>query len=102
MPRALVVRRRSIKKAFAPEKGCNRIVMQIHDHAPNAWGRSFLWGGILLGLLLVAVLLTHGFGLLGAGKPADTGPAMLLRQGNQIVIPESSPLRKRLTVTPAH
>jgi cobalt-zinc-cadmium efflux system membrane fusion protein len=61
-----------------------------------------LWGGILLGLLLVAVLLTHGFGLLGAGKPADTEPAMLVRQGNQIVIPESSPLRKRLTVTPAH
>src|SRR5580704_8719746 len=76
--------------------------MQIHDHAPNAWGRSFLWGGILLGLLLVAVLLTHGFGLLGAGKPADTEPAMLVRQGNQIIIPESSPLRKRLTVAPAH
>jgi cobalt-zinc-cadmium efflux system membrane fusion protein len=76
--------------------------MQIHDHAPNAWGRSFLWGGILLGLLLVAVLLTHGFGLLGAGKPAESEPAMLVRQGNQIVIPESSPLRKRLTVTPAH
>ena len=76
--------------------------MQIHDHAPNAWGRSFLWGGILLGLLLVTVLLTHGFGLLGTGKPADTGPAMLVRQGTQIVIPESSPLRKRLTVTPAH
>ena len=76
--------------------------MQIHDHAPNAWGRSFLWGGILLGLLLVAVLLTHGFGLFGAGKPADSGPTMMVRQGNQIVIPESSPLRKRLTVTPAH
>ncbi|HEX4673858.1 MAG TPA: efflux RND transporter periplasmic adaptor subunit [Steroidobacteraceae bacterium] len=76
--------------------------MQIHDHAPNAWGRSFLWGGILLGLLLVTVLLTHGFGLFGAGKAADTGPAMMVRQGNQIVIPESSPLRKRLTVTPAH
>jgi len=76
--------------------------MQIHDHAPNAWGRSFLWGGILLGLLLVTVLLTHGFGLFGAGKPTDNGPAMLVRQGNQIVIPESSPLRKRLTVTPAH
>jgi membrane fusion protein, heavy metal efflux system len=76
--------------------------MRIHDHAPNAWGRSFLWGGILLGLLLVTVLLTHGFGLFGAGKPADTGPATMVRQGNQIVIPESSPLRKRLTVAPAH
>ncbi len=76
--------------------------MQIHDHAPNAWGRSFLWGGVLLGLLLVAAFLTHGFGLLGAAPPADTGPVMLTRQGDKIVIPESSPLRKRLTVTPAH
>jgi cobalt-zinc-cadmium efflux system membrane fusion protein len=76
--------------------------MQIHDHAPNAWGRSFLWGGIVLGLLLVVVLLTHGFGLFGNGKATDSEPAMLVRQGNQIVIPESSPLRKRLTVTPAH
>jgi len=65
--------------------------MQIHDHAPNAWGRSFLWGGILLGLALVTVLLTHGFGLLGTGKPADTGPAMPVRQGSQIGIPDSSP-----------
>ncbi len=76
--------------------------MQIHDHAPNAWGRSFLWSGILLGLLLVAAFLTHGFGLLGAGKPADAGPTMLVRQGEAIVIPESSPLRKRVTVSPAH
>ena len=76
--------------------------MQIHDHAPNAWGRSFLWGGVLLGLALVAVFLTHGFGLLGNGPATDTGPAMLTRQGDKIVIPESSPLRKRLTVTPAH
>ncbi len=76
--------------------------MQIHDHAPNALGRSFLWGGILLGLLLVAVFLTRGFGLIGTGATADTVPAMLVRQGDKIVIPESSPLRKRLTVTPAH
>ena len=76
--------------------------MQIHDHAPNAWGRSFLWGGILLGLLLVAAFLTGGFGLLGAGKTAAAEPAMLVRQGDKIVIPESSPLRKRLVVEPAH
>jgi len=76
--------------------------MQIHDHAPNTWGRSFFWGGIILGLLLVAVFLTHGFGLLGAGGPPDNGPAMLERQGDKIVVPESSPLRKRLVVTPVH
>ena len=76
--------------------------MQIHDHAPNAWGRSFFWGGIVLGVLLVAAFLTHGFGLLGEGKATDNGPAMLERQGDKIVVPESSPLRKRLIVTPVH
>jgi membrane fusion protein, heavy metal efflux system len=76
--------------------------MQIHDHAPNAWGRSFFWGGIVLGGLLVAAFLTDGFGLLSSRKVADSGPAMLERQGDKIVIPASSPLRKRLTVTPVH
>jgi cobalt-zinc-cadmium efflux system membrane fusion protein len=75
--------------------------MQIHDHAPNNWGRSFLWGGIALGVIVVAAAFTHGFGLFSepAAKPE---PAMLERQGDKIVIPESSPLRKRLTVTPVH
>jgi len=76
--------------------------MQIHDHAPNAWGRSFFWGGIVLGLLLVAAFLTHGFGLIGAGKVADSGPAALERQGDKIVIPESSPLRKRIAFEAVH
>src|ERR1700753_4031148 len=76
--------------------------MQIHDHAPNAWGRSFLWGGIVLGLLLVALFLTHGLGLLDGGNKPDSEPAMLERHGEQIVVPESSPLRKRLTVTAVH
>lgn len=76
--------------------------MQIHDHAPNAWGRSFLWGGIVLGVLLVAAFLTDGFGLLGSKKVADSGPSMMERQGDKIVVPESSPLRKRLTVTAVH
>ena len=75
--------------------------MQIHDHAPNALGRSFLWGGIVLGLLLVAAFLTDGFGLLGARKSTDNEPQLMVRQGDKIVIPESSPLRKRLTVSPA-
>ena len=75
--------------------------MQIHDHVPNAWGSAFLWGGIVLGALLVAAFLTRGFGLLGADTTAASAPAMLVRQGEKIVIPESSPLRKRLTVSPA-
>jgi membrane fusion protein, heavy metal efflux system len=74
--------------------------MQIHDHAPNAWGRSFLWGGIVLGVIVVAAALTHGFGLLGE-QTAAPEPAMLERHGDKIVIPENSPLRKRLAVAPA-
>lgn len=74
--------------------------MQIHDHAPNAWGRGFLWGGIVLGLLLVAAFLTHGFGLLKPA-PAAPEPQAFERQGDKIVVPESSPLRKRLTVSEA-
>jgi membrane fusion protein, heavy metal efflux system len=74
--------------------------MQIHDHAPNAWGRSFFWGGIVLGVIVVAASLTHGFGLLV--EPAATPePAMLERHGDKIVIPEKSPLRQRLGVAPA-
>ena len=38
--------------------------MPIHDHEPNFRGAVFLWGGIGLGLLLLVLLLTHGFGLL--------------------------------------
>jgi len=75
--------------------------MQIHDHAPNAWGRGFLWGGIVLGVLLVAAFLTDGFGLFGHRKAGDSEPPLLVRQGDKIVIPESSPLRKRVTVAPA-
>lgn len=75
--------------------------MPIHDHAPNAWGRGFLWGGVVLGVLLVAAFLTDGFGLLGHGKKGDSEPQLLVRQGDKIVIPESSPLRKRLAVAPA-
>jgi cobalt-zinc-cadmium efflux system membrane fusion protein len=75
--------------------------MQIHDHAPNAWGRAFLWGGIALGLLLVIGFLTRGFGLLGTRATTDTGPELLVRQGDKIVIPASSPLRKRLEISAA-
>ncbi len=74
--------------------------MQIHDHAPNARGSAFLWGGIGLGLLLVAAFLTHGFGLIPKAASAAE-PAMLERRGEQIVIPESSPLRQRVRVEPA-
>jgi cobalt-zinc-cadmium efflux system membrane fusion protein len=75
--------------------------MPIHDHQPAFRGRAFFWGGIGLGLLLMAILFTHGFGLIGGAAKVAEGPAWMERQGNKILIPEGSPLRSRLTVAPA-
>jgi cobalt-zinc-cadmium efflux system membrane fusion protein len=75
--------------------------MPIHDHEPSNRGRAFLWAGIALGLLFVAVLFTKGFGLFAGPAKTDEGPALMLRQGDKIVVPEGSPLRERLTVMAA-
>jgi cobalt-zinc-cadmium efflux system membrane fusion protein len=75
--------------------------MPINDHEPTNRGRAFFWGGIGLGALLLAALLTHGFGLWsGLGKGGEE-PALLVRQGDKIIVPEGSALRQRLTVLPA-
>src|SRR6202049_1774995 len=75
--------------------------MPIHDHHPALRGRAFFWGGIGLGVLLGAFLLPHGFGLTGVTAKVAEAPAWIKRQGNQILVPEGSPLRSRLTVAPA-
>ncbi|HTV94999.1 MAG TPA: efflux RND transporter periplasmic adaptor subunit [Steroidobacteraceae bacterium] len=75
--------------------------MPIHDHQPSFRGRAFLWGGIGLGVLFVAALFTHGFGLLGAGGNASEPPALMVRQGDKIIVPEGSALRARLGVEAA-
>jgi cobalt-zinc-cadmium efflux system membrane fusion protein len=75
--------------------------MNIEEHAATTRGRAFLWGGIVLGLILAAALMTHGFGLLGAGKATSSEATPLIRQGERIIVPEGSPLRSRLTVSPA-
>jgi len=74
--------------------------MPIHDHQPSFRGKAFLWGGIALGVLFLAALLTHGFGLIGGVKNEEPA-ALMVRQGDQIVVPEGSALRKALTMEPA-
>jgi membrane fusion protein, heavy metal efflux system len=74
--------------------------MPIHNHEPNRRGGAFLWSGIGLGLLLLAVLLTHGFGLFGRGKPPAEAD-LTVRQGDKILVPEGSSLRSRLSVVAA-
>jgi membrane fusion protein, heavy metal efflux system len=72
--------------------------MPIHDHEPSFRGRAFLWGGVGLGVVFLAAAFTHGFGLLnGSGKGSET-PALMVRRGDKIVVPEGSALRTRLSV----
>jgi cobalt-zinc-cadmium efflux system membrane fusion protein len=52
-------------------------------------------------VLLLAALLTGGFGLLGGSGKAVAEPSLMVRQGEKILVPEGSALRKRLTVVPA-
>jgi cobalt-zinc-cadmium efflux system membrane fusion protein len=75
--------------------------MNIEDHVATARGRTFLWGGLALGLILAVALMTRGFGLLGTGRTSESEPTALIRQGDRIIVPEGSPLRSRLTVSPA-
>ncbi|MGO9932265.1 MAG: efflux RND transporter periplasmic adaptor subunit [Steroidobacteraceae bacterium] len=75
--------------------------MPIHDHEPSARGSAFVWGGLGLGLLFLAAILTKGFGLLGgSGKGAAEAESMV-RQGEKILVPEGSALRARLGVMAA-
>src|ERR1700678_706480 len=75
--------------------------MPIHDHEPSFRGRAFLWGGIGLGVLFLAPLFPHGFGLLnGSGKGGEPA-ALMVRQGDKIMVPEGSALRGRLSVEKA-
>ncbi len=75
--------------------------MPIHDHGPSFRGRAFLWGGLGLGVLFLAALLTRGFGLLGGSGKRASEPAAVVHQGDKILVPAGSALRNRLTVEPA-
>jgi len=83
-----------------PENGHDHELPDVHDHSATPRASAFLWGAVVLGVLLVVALLTHGFGLLGHGASPEEAPAVVHR-GNQIFVPESSALRQRLTVMAA-
>ena len=83
-----------------PQNGHDHEPQDAHDHSATPRASAFLWGGVVLGVLVVVVLLTHGVGLLSRGGSPPEAPAVV-RHGNQIFVPESSALRQRLTVMPA-
>jgi membrane fusion protein, heavy metal efflux system len=70
------------------------------EHEVSPRGRAFFWGGIGGGVLLVLLLITHGFGLWSARGSGEEPPA-LVHRGERIVVPPGSPLRQRLTVESA-
>ena len=55
----------------------------------------------MLGVILMLLLVTGGFGLFSKGAAATTGDEAMLRKGDRIIVPEHSPLRDRLAVAPA-
>jgi membrane fusion protein, heavy metal efflux system len=75
--------------------------MPIHDHQPSRRGGAFLWGGIVLGVLFLAGIFTHGFGLFRESAGGAAQPDLMTRQGERILVPVGSALRTRLTVMPA-
>jgi membrane fusion protein, heavy metal efflux system len=73
---------------------------ELSDHSATPRGRAFVWGGGILGVLLIILLYTHGFGLF-AGKGSPEEAPLLLRRGDTIFVPEGSALREKLTVATA-
>src|ERR1700692_1644294 len=75
--------------------------MPIHEHQPTLQGRTFLWGGIGLGAVFLAALLTRGFGFLGGSVKGIADPELMVRQGDQIVVPSGSARRTQVSPGPA-
>ncbi len=68
------------------------------QHSQSFLGKIALPLGILLGLLLIALLLTDGFGLWRAPPPNAAETPGLVRQGDSVQIPEGSALRGQIGV----
>jgi len=71
--------------------------VELHDHTPTPRARAFLWGAVVLGVLVLLLFLTRGFGLLGPRGGAPQTPA-LVREGDTVRLPEGSALRGQITL----
>jgi membrane fusion protein, heavy metal efflux system len=71
-----------------------------YDQPATARGNLLLWGGLGVGVLLVLLLVTHGFGLWAPAVGEPEKP-QVVHQDGKLFVPEDSPLRKRLAVEPA-
>jgi len=71
------------------------------DHTPTPRGRAFLRWGIAGGILLLALVLTRGFGLLRPTPAAAEAPAFIVQPDGSIEVPDSSPLRQRIAIQAA-
>ena len=83
-----------------PQNAHDHEAPDAYDHHATPRASAFLWGSVVLGVVLVVGLLTHGFGLFGHAASPEEAPA-LQRRGDKIFVPETSALRRRLTVMPA-
>jgi len=83
-----------------PQNAHDHEAPDAYDHHATPRASAFLWGSVVLGVVLVVGLLTHGFGLFGRAASQEEAPA-LQRRGDKIFVPESSALRRRLTVMAA-
>jgi len=72
-----------------------------NQHPPSRFGRSSLVGGIVLGLLLIVILVTKGFGLWGGPDGSANDTPVLVKHGDTVQVPDGSPLRTRIEVAPA-
>ena len=83
-----------------PQSAHDHEAADAYDHHASPRASAFLWGSVVLGVVLVVGLLTHGFGLFGRAASQEEAPA-LQRRGDKIFVPETSALRRRLTVMAA-
>ncbi len=72
----------------------------MDDHGSMRVGGRYLWAGVGVGILIIALLYASKAGLFGT-QPSAEPPPPLTRQDGKITIPKDSPLRSRIVAAPA-